>query len=146
MSKKKKVVYFGGAFDLINWGHIKALEMAKAQGDYLIVGLNSNELIKQYKKREAVLPWYQKAYILRHIRFVDKVVKVENFSPMSLLKKYNVDVYCLGDEWETTKEKEIRYMASKKGAVKFLPRFRGTVSTSQIKKILLDEAKDNMLY
>lgn len=140
ISKKPKVVLIQGAFDIINWGHIKAFQRAKALGDYLIVALNSNELLEKYKGRQAVLPWYQKKFIIESCSFVDKVVKATEFSPLKLLKKYEVDVYVLSHEWEETKKEEIAYMKQKGGQISWSPRFRGVVPTSQIKRILLDEA------
>ena len=146
--KKKfgtKVVYIGGAYDLLNWGHVKAFKRAKQLGDYLIVGLNSDELLREYKKREPVLPFYQKKFILESIKYVDKVVKVKDFSPMKILKKYDVDVYVLTKEWLDTKTEEIAYMKAKGGQVSFSPRFKGVVCTSDIKKILLEEARKGEL-
>ncbi len=137
----KKIVLIQGAYDIINWGHVKAFKRAKALGDYLIVALNSDELLKEYKGREPVLPFYQKKFIIESFRYVDKVVKATEFSPLKLLKKYNVDVYVLTREWEHTKAKEMAYIRSKGGEVSFSPRFKGVVCTSDIKKILLKEAE-----
>ena len=94
---KKKIVFIQGAYEIINWGHIKSFQRLKKmyKGCYLIVALNSNELIKSYKKREPVLPWYQKKFIIESCVYVDKVVKATEFSPLKLLKKYNVDVYVI---------------------------------------------------
>ena len=139
---KKKIVFVQGAYDILNWGHVKAFERAKSYGDFLIVALNSDELLREYKKREPVIPFYQKKFILESIKYVDKVVKAENFSPLELLKKYDVDVYCLTREWESTKAIEIAFIKSKGGSIKWLPRFKGVVCTSDIKKKLLEEAMD----
>lgn len=143
---KKKIVLLQGAFEILNWGHCKAFARAKALGDYLIIALNSDELLREYKKREPVLPFYQKKYILESNKHVDKVIKATEFSPMKLLKKYDVDVYVLTKEWEDTKAEEIAYMKSKGGKVSFSPRFKGVVCTSDIKKILLKEAQDQNVY
>ncbi len=78
-------------------------------------------------------------------QFVDKVVKATEFSPMKLLKKYDVDVYVLTKEWKDTKNEEIAYMKSKGGQISWSPRFKGVVCTSDIKKILLKEAEDNYM-
>jgi glycerol-3-phosphate cytidylyltransferase len=138
---KKRIVLLQGAFDIINWGHIKAFERAKGLGDYLIIALNSNDLVRKYKGRDAVLPWYQKKFIIESCVFVDKVVKATKFSPLELLKRYDVDVYVLTREWAETKEKEIAYMKAKGGIISWSPRFKGVVPTSKIKEILLKEAK-----
>ncbi len=130
-----------GAFEIINWGHIKAFQRAKKLGDYFIVALNSNELIEKYKKRKPVLPWYQKKFIIESCQYVDKVVMAKDFSPLELLKKHKVDVYVLTKEWKGTKAEEIAYMKSKGGKISWSPRFKGVVCTSDIKKILLEEAR-----
>ena len=139
-SSKVRIVLFQGAFDILNWGHVKALRAAKAQGDYLIVALNSNELIEKYKGYPAVLPWYQKKFIMESCRYVDKVVKATRFSPLNLLKRYNVDVYCVAREWKETKKEEIAYMKAKGRRVVYFPRFSKVVSSGDIKKRLLEEA------
>ena len=130
-----------GAFDILNYGHIRAFEFAKAQGDYLIVALNTNELIREYKGREPVVPWSQKRRIIEACRYVDKVVPAREFSPLKLLKRFQVDVYVLSYEWEHTKAAEIAFMKQKGGRVCFSRRFRG-VSTSAIKATLLKEHLD----
>lgn len=139
-----KVVLLQGAFDIINYGHVRALKRAKALGDYLIVALNTDQLLRQYKKREPVLPWKQKKVILEAIRWVDKVVPAHNFSPLSLLKKYKVDVYVLTKEWENTKNVEMEYMKKKGGKISFSPRYAGVVCTSEIKRRLLKEAQEGV--
>lgn len=145
-STKMKIVLIQGAYDLINWGHIKSFERIKKlyKDCFLIVALNSNELIKEYKGRDAVLPWEQKKFIIESCVFVDKVVKATEFSPLKLLKKYMVDVYVLTREWESTKSEEIAYMKAKGGTVCFSPRFKGVVPTSRIKEILLEEARSGI--
>lgn len=145
MKVKRKVILIQGAFDILNWGHVKALQMAKSKGDYLIVALNSNELLWKYKKRAPVLPWGQKVFILRSLKYVDKVIMAKNFSPLELLKKYKVDIYCLTREWKHTKNQEIKYIHDTGGETIFLPRFKGGIPTSEIKKILLEEAKDGYM-
>jgi glycerol-3-phosphate cytidylyltransferase len=136
-----KIVLFQGAWEIINYGHVRAFERAKKQGDYLIVALNTNRLLEKYKGRKAVLPWYQKKRIIESIKWVDKVIPAHNFSPLELLKKHNVDVYVLTKEWEESKKEEIAYMKAKGGKVSFSPRYAGVVCTSEIKRRLLQEEK-----
>jgi glycerol-3-phosphate cytidylyltransferase len=133
-----RIVLLQGAFDILNYGHIRAFKFAKAQGDYLIVALNTNELIRDYKAREPVMPWSHKRRIIEACRYVDRVVPAREFSPLKLLKRYRVDVYVLSHEWEHTKTAEIAFMKEKGGRVCFSRRFRG-VSTSAIKATLLNE-------
>ncbi len=140
--RRKKVVLIQGAFEIVNHGHVLALRRAKQLGDILIVALNTNRLIKDYKDRQPVLPWQHKKVILESLRCVDLVVPAHNFSPLKLLKKHNVDVFVLTREWEHTKAEEIAYMKSKGGRVYFSRRYAGVVSTSEIKRRLLAEAKE----
>lgn len=135
-------VFFQGSFELINLGHVRCLKRAKQYGT-LIVGLNSNELIKSYKGRDPVLPWHHKKKILESIRYVDKVVKCNKFSCMAQLQKYKIDFYVNGKEWESTHQKEIKYVKDVGGKIVFLPRYKDNVSTSEIKKKLLAEAHGN---
>ncbi len=144
--KKKKVVFLQGAFEIINGGHVQAFKLAKSYGDYLIIGLNTNALIKIYKQRSPVMSWKEKATILRSIKYVDKVVPAPAFSPIELLRKYDVDVYCLTEEWTSSKKVEFKYMEHKPtGEIKFLPRFKNATATSIIKKILLKEAEEGYM-
>lgn len=136
-----RIVLIQGAFDILNYGHIRAFKFAKAQGDYLIVALNTNELIRDYKGREPVMPWSHKRSMIEACRYVDRVVPAREFSPLKLLKRHHVDVYVLSYEWEHTKATEIAYMKQKGGRVCFSRRFRG-VSTSAIKATLLKEHLD----
>ena len=114
---RPRIVLLQGAFDILNYGHIRAFKFAKAQGDYLIVALNTNDLIRDYKGREPVMPWSQKRRIIEACRYVDKVVPAREFSPLKLLKRYRVDVYVLSREWEQTKAVEIAFMKQKAAAL-----------------------------
>lgn len=139
--KKKITVLVQGAFEILHFGHIKCLKRAKECGDFLIVALNSNALLKEYKNREPVLSYEDKRRTLEAIRYVDKVVPAHKFSPITLLKGFDVDVYVVADEWLKTKDLEVAYMKEKGGRVVVLPRYKGVTSTSAIKAKLLDEAK-----
>ncbi len=129
-----KKVFFQGAFDLINWGHIKAFKDAKLQGDYLIVGLNTDELIRQYKNREPILPFYQRKEILEAIRYIDEVIPANEFSPLQMLIDLDIDVYVIGEEWKGTKVKEINFMKSKGGEVFFTPTYPGVIRSTEIRR------------
>ena len=139
-SSIKKIVFFQGTFEVLNYGHIKAFEMCKTWGNYLIIGLNTDKLVESYKHRKPCIPYDQKKGILEAIRYVDKVVPAPHFSPMDLLKKFNVDVYVIGSEWVEAHSQEIDYIKSKGGEIRITPDF-GYVHTSQIKETLLKEAE-----
>ena len=135
---KKKVVFIQGSFDPLNWGHIKAFELAKSYGNFLIVGLNSDELIEWYKRRSPILPFYQRKEIIEAIKYVDMVITASEPAPINYLKKYKVDVYVLTKEWEEANKLSIKYM-EKKGKVVFSPRFNGVVCSTDIRRKLFEE-------
>lgn len=137
----KRIVLLQGAFEILNYGHVRAFKRAKSLGDVLIIALNTNALLRKYKKREPVLPWRHKKVILESIKWVDKVIPAHNASPLSLLKKHKVDVFVLTREWEKSHPDSIAYMKAKGGKVSFSPRYAGVVPTSEIKRRLLAEAK-----
>jgi len=136
-----KVVLLQGAFDILNSGHVRAMRLAKSKGHYLIVAVNTPELIRDYKKRVPILPYKQKKMIIEAIRWVDKVVPARHFSPMQLLRKYNVSVYMIAPEWLSTKAEEIAYMKSKGCKICMCHNYKGVIRSSDIKKTLLLEAQ-----
>jgi cytidyltransferase-like protein len=70
----KNVVLVGGCFDILHLGHIRFLEAAKQQGDYLIVALEPDSRIIKYKKHQPMHTQQQRAEILSHLRDVDEVL------------------------------------------------------------------------
>lgn len=134
-----KKVFVQGAFEIINAGHIKVFEYCRKQGDTLIVGLNTNELLRDYKKREPVFPFDEKKLLIESIRFVDRVVAAPSFSPLLLLKELEIDVYCIAEEWKDSKDEETAYMLSHDRRIVYIPDF-GLTRTSQVKEQLLAEA------
>lgn len=137
---KKRVVLIQGAFEIINSGHVRAFRRARAQGDYLIVAVNTPRLIADYKQRKAILPYKDKKLIIESIRSVDKVVAAREFSPLQLLEKYDVDVYMIAPEWLHTKASEIAYMKSKGCRIVMCHNYKGVIRSSDIRRMLLQQA------
>lgn len=134
----KKIVLIQGAFDILNSGHVRAFRYAKSKGDYLIVAINTPELIQDYKKRKPILPYKDKKLIIESIKYVDKVVPARNFSPLELLKKYNVDVYMIAPEWLYSKAEEIAFMKSKGCKICMCHNYKGVIRSSDIRRMLLE--------
>lgn len=132
-----KIVLIQGAFELLNSGHIRAFKLAKSQGDYLIVAVNTPNLIQDYKHRKPLLSYQDKKLIIQSIKYVDKVVPARNFSPLKLLQKYKVDVYMIAPEWLSTKDKEIAYMKAKGCKIKMCHNYKNVVRSSDLRRMLL---------
>ncbi|MFZ4682846.1 MAG: adenylyltransferase/cytidyltransferase family protein, partial [Terrimicrobiaceae bacterium] len=71
----KKLVFTNGSFDILHRGHVTYLEFARAQGDALIIGLNSDASVRRYKgPTRPVNPQDDRAFVLSALRAVDGVV------------------------------------------------------------------------
>lgn len=77
--KDKKTVLVGGCFDLIHFGHLKFLEKAKEQGDFLIIALESDEFIKKHKKKLSIHSQKERAEILANLSMVDMIILLPLF-------------------------------------------------------------------
>jgi len=72
--KKYKIGYTQGTFDLFHVGHLNLLNNAKSQCEYLIVGVNSDELVMNYKNKKTNINENDRARIVEAIKGVDKVI------------------------------------------------------------------------
>lgn len=130
MFELKKVITYG-TFDLIHHGHINILRRAKERGDYLIVGLSSDEF-NAIKGKAAYHSYEERKLILEAIKFVDEVVPEHNWGQkVSDIKTHEVDLFIMGSDWEG-KFDELKEHCD----VVYLPRTDG-ISTSKIKTDLL---------
>lgn len=97
----RKVVYTYGAFDLLHPAHVQLLEKAKAMGCHLVVGILSDEAIRNRKGKERPVQTYEdRAFIVKALRCVDEVVYQETYDPVPSMKKYHIDILTKGDDWE----------------------------------------------
>lgn len=95
----KRVITYG-TFDVLHYGHINLLRRAKQLGDYLIVGLSSDNFNK-IKNKSSFYTFEQRKMILESCRYVDLVIP-ENCWEQKILdvKMYMVDVFVMGDDWK----------------------------------------------
>ena len=95
----KRVITYG-TFDVLHYGHINLLKRAKALGDYLIVGLSSDEFNK-VKNKKSYYNYEQRKKILESLRFVDLVIPEDNWEQkVSDIKEFRADIFVMGDDWE----------------------------------------------
>ncbi len=90
--------YTAGVFDLFHIGHLNLLKNAKGMCDKLIVGVTIDELVL-YKGKHAMIPYSDRAEIVRSCRFVDAVVPQENMDKLAMCKKLKASVMFVGDDW-----------------------------------------------
>ena len=135
----KRILTYG-TFDLLHYGHINILRRAKALGDYLIVGLSTDEF-NAIKNKKAYHNYETRKQMLEAIRYVDLVIPENNWEQkVNDIQKYEADVLVMGDDWAGSDK--FNYLQDY-CEVMFLPRTPG-VSTTKIKQELhLNEPKVN---
>lgn len=134
--------YTTGVFDLFHIGHLNLLRKAKAQCDYLIVGVSTDDLV-MYKNKRAVIPFEERMEIVKAIRYVDQVVPQLNMDKMEAWRQYKFNVMFVGDDWKGTDkwnkiEEEMKSVGVK---IVYFPYTKGTSSTliNETLKRLRDE-------
>jgi D-beta-D-heptose 7-phosphate kinase/D-beta-D-heptose 1-phosphate adenosyltransferase len=96
----KKLVFTNGAFDILHAGHVTYLQFARAQGDALCVGLNSDASVKRYKgEKRPVNPQEDRALVLAALECVDYVVIFDEDEPKELIAQIVPDVLVKGADW-----------------------------------------------
>ncbi|MGJ4844946.1 MULTISPECIES: adenylyltransferase/cytidyltransferase family protein [unclassified Leifsonia] len=103
----RRVGYAAGAFDLFHIGHLNILKHAKSQCDYLIAGVVSDEMLRQVKGIDPVIPLAERLEIVRNIGFVDEAVAETVPDKLDTWRELQFDVFFKGDDWRGT-EKGLR--------------------------------------
>ncbi len=99
-SQGKRLVTLNGSFDLLHAGHLYILEEARAQGDVLIVGLNSDASVRRYKSQDRpIIPQDERAKMLLGLRCVDYVHIFDEDAPMAFLEEVKPQVHVNGSEY-----------------------------------------------
>jgi rfaE bifunctional protein nucleotidyltransferase chain/domain len=96
----KKLVFTNGCFDIIHAGHVRYLKEAKALGDILIVGLNSDTSVSAIKPGRPVNPQDQRAEVLSSLEMVDYVTLFDEETPYELIKLLQPDILVKGGDWK----------------------------------------------
>lgn len=100
MDKKYKIGYTQGTFDMFHIGHLNLLKHAKEQCDILIVGVNADALVEEYKQKTPIIKQEERAEILRAIRYVDNVVVCDTLSKKTMHQWLHFDAIFIGDDWK----------------------------------------------
>ena len=94
----KRVLTYG-TFDLLHHGHIRLLKRAKALGDYLIVGLSTDEF-NAVKGKKACYSYEIRKEVLEAVKYVDLVIPEKTWEQkVSDIKKYDIDIVVMGSDW-----------------------------------------------
>ena len=129
----KRVITYG-TFDLLHYGHINLLRRAKEYGDYLIVGLSTDEF-NRGKGKESYFNYDERRQLLESCRYVDLVIPEYSWDQKREdCNRYWVDVFVMGDDWKG----KFDFLKEEGIEVVYLPR-TPEISTTKIKEDLANE-------
>lgn len=129
--KKYKIGYTTGVFDMFHIGHLNILAKAKEQCEYLIVGVSTDELVKEYKGKTPIIPFEERIAIVQSIKYVDKVVPQTTMNKLDAWEQLHFDVMFHGSDWKGSQmyNKVIEDLRRVGADVVFLPHTEGISST-----------------
>ncbi len=130
----KRVITYG-TFDLFHIGHLNILKRARELGDYLVVGVSSDEF-NAVKGKKCAYPYGHRSRIVEAIRFVDKVIPEHSWEQKEAdIRENAIDIFVMGDDWEG-KFDNLRSLCE----VVYLPR-TPDISTTEIKNEIASGSK-----
>ena len=129
--KKKVIGYTTGVFDMFHIGHLNIIKKAKEYCDYLIVGVSTDELVRDYKGKTPIIPFKERYAIVEAIKYVDQVVPQTTMDKMQAWENLHFDVMFHGTDWKGSDmyNKLIEQFKAVGVEVVFLPHTDGISST-----------------
>ncbi len=136
-SENKKIVFTNGVFDIIHRGHVEYLTEARALGDILIVGLNSDSSVKMIKgEKRPIVTEENRAYVLANLKPVDYVVIFTDDNPYDLISAIKPDILVKGADWAEDKIIGADIVKANGGEIKRIKFVENNSSTNIIDKII----------
>jgi rfaE bifunctional protein nucleotidyltransferase chain/domain len=131
-----RVVFTNGVFDLLHSGHIDVLAQARAQGEALVVGLNSDNSVRRLKgPGRPIQNEAERAYVLAALCDVDVVVPFSEDTPLELIQRLRPDVLVKGGDYEPRNVVGREQVESWGGRVVIVPLRSGHSTTAIIEKL-----------
>lgn len=137
----RQVVFTNGCFDLLHRGHVRHLEQARALGDCLVLGLNSDRSVRALKgEGRPIVPADERAEVLAALACVDYVCIFDAPDPAGVIAALKPDVLVKGGDWapEAIVGREI--VEARGGRVLSLPYVEGASTSALIRRILARQA------
>lgn len=136
MIKDKIIVYTSGTFDMLHVNHLNLLDYAKGLGDILIVGVNTDELVRSYKSNP-IVPFSERIALMRALQITDIVIPQHTLNHSDKVNKLNFDVFVVGDDWVGKYD----YLEEQGVKVFYFPYGEGVSSTNLKEKIYKQYSK-----
>ena len=132
-------VYVIGVFDLFHTGHVELLRRSKELGDRLIVAVNGDQMVSNYKRKPYMCE-DDRLKIIRACRYVDEAFIIQDFDNKKPLKEYSISKIVHGDDWERESYlKQIRvdekFLTKNNIEMVFLPYTEGISTGDLINKV-----------
>lgn len=136
-AKGKRIVFTNGCFDLMHIGHTRYLQAAKALGDVLVVGVNSDASVRTLDKApdRPIVPEAQRAEILAALGCVDFVAIFDESAPLQLITAVQPDVLVKGGDWVIDRIVGREIVEARGGVVKTIPLVPDLSTTSLLQRI-----------
>lgn len=132
----QSVVFTNGCFDILHRGHVHILRQAKANGDLLIVGINSDRSVKSIKgASRPILPETDRVELIAAMEMVDYVVLFDEPDPYRLIAAIKPNVLAKGGDWSADKIVGADVVAENGGRIAVIPYLQGSSTTEIIERI-----------
>ena len=132
----QKIVFTNGCFDVLHVGHIEYLKFCKSHGDMVVVGLNSDNSVRQIKgPTRPVNNQHERAAVLAALESVDYVVIFDQSDPLELIKQVKPDILIKGADWADKGVIGGDFVQSYGGKVILAPLVQGKSTTATIEKL-----------
>jgi len=132
----KRVVFTNGCFDLLHVGHVRLLQQARAEGDVLVVGLNSDASVQRLKGAgRPLVPQSDRAEVLAALACVDAVTVFDEDTPRELIATLLPDVLVKGGDWARDKIVGREEVEANGGKVFVVPHVEGYSTTALIERL-----------
>ena len=135
--KKYRLGYTQGVYDLFHIGHLNLINNAKQMCEYLIVGINSDKLVEEYKHKKPIIDEINRSKIVMNLKAVDEVIIVDTLDKLLLQQKLGFDAVFIGSDWKGNDRwlKTENDLAKVNCDVIYLPHTDG-ISTTMLKEII----------
>lgn len=131
INENKNIVYTAGAFDIFHFGHVRFLRRGKIIANRingkLIVGIYPDKLIKSYKKHKPIMPYRQRAEVVKSCIYVDSIVRPTELIGIKLIKKLKPKIIITISKWRNLEA--IKWAKNNGIKIIYLPYTKGISST-----------------
>jgi rfaE bifunctional protein nucleotidyltransferase chain/domain len=131
------VVFTNGCFDILHPGHVRALEDARALGDIIVVGVNSDASVQRLKgEGRPIVPQRERAEVIAALRSVDYVTIFEEDTPVETIQALRPEVHVKGGDYDPDTLPEAAAVRAYGGRVVCVPFVEGQSTTDIVARIL----------